>query len=95
VENVSEARQSFKMLTDAAPPDSVDVWTATIEEAEAARSKSPHSMDVMHSKIKTGQTLKAIRAAITEEDAAAPTFSDDGNSITDWILEGFHIKDEQ
>ena len=59
------------------------------------RSKSPHSMDVMHSKIKTGQTLKAIRAAITEEDAAAPTFSDDGNSITDWILEGFHIEDEQ
>jgi hypothetical protein len=95
VENLSEARQSFKMLTEAAPPDSVDVWTATIEEAEAARSKSPQSMDVMHSKIKTGQTLKAIRAAITEEDAAAATVSADGNSTTDWLLEGFHIEDEQ
>jgi hypothetical protein len=95
VENLSEARQSFKMLTEAAPPDSVDVWTATIEEAEAAQSKSPQLMDVMHSKIKTGQTLKAIRAAITEEDAAAATVSADGNSTTDWLLEGFHIEDEQ
>ena len=95
MENLSEARQSFKMLTEAAPPDSVDVWTATIEEAEAARSKSPQSMDVMHLKIKTGQTLKAIRAAITEEDAAAATVSADGNSTTDWLLEGFHIEDEQ
>ena len=95
VESSAEAWHSFKMLTDAAPPESVDEWKATIEEAETARSESPHAMDIMHSRIKTGQTLKAIRAAITQEDAAGPSVGPDGNSTTDWILEGFHIEDEQ
>jgi hypothetical protein len=95
VENISEARESFQMLTDAAPQESVDIWRATIQEAEAARSESPKAMDIMHSKIKTRQSLKEITAAVMEEDVAAPNQSSDPIGITDWILEGLNIEDEQ
>lgn len=94
VENLVEARHAFDSLTSAAPPESIDVWKATIEEAEAARSQSPKAMDVMHSKIKTGQSLKAITAALMQEDLTAQNFGPDGSS-TDWILEGLNIEEEQ
>jgi hypothetical protein len=95
VENISEARDAFNALTNAAPPDSIDVWRATIEEAEAARSHSPKAMDVMQSRIKTSQSLKAITAAVMQEDFSSRSFGADGNPNTDWILEGLNIEDEQ
>jgi hypothetical protein len=94
VENLVEARQAFDSLTSAAPPDSIDVWKATIEEAEAARSQSPKSMDMMHSKIKTGQTLKAITSAVMQEDLTSQNFGPESTS-TDWIVEGLNIEEEQ
>lgn len=95
VENLAEARQAFKTLTDAAPADSVDIWSATIAEAEELRTQSPEAMDIMHSRIKTRQSVKAIRAALAEEDTQAPDLGADGNATTDWLLEGLHIEDEQ
>jgi len=94
VENVVDAREAFESLTSAAPPESSDVWKATIEEAEAARSQSPKAMDVMHSKIKTGQSLKAITAAVMQEDLTSQNFGPNGTS-TDWIVEGLNIEEEQ
>jgi hypothetical protein len=81
-------------LTSAAPPESIDIWKATIEEAEAQRSKCPKAMDVMHSKIKTGQTLKSITAAVMQEDLTSRNFGPEGSS-TDWIVEGLNIEEEQ
>lgn len=94
VENLVESREAFESLTNAAPPESVDVWKATIEEAEEQRAQFPKAMDVMHSKIKTGQSLKAITAAIMQEDLTAQNFGPDGN-ITDWLVEGLNIEEEQ
>jgi len=82
-------------LDETAPPEYVDVWEATIVEAEAARNLNPASMDVMQSKIKTGQTLKAITADILREETQAQRSAPDAGSSTDWILEGLHIEDEQ
>ena len=95
LENASEARHSFQMLTDAAPIESVDVWKADIEEAEATRSNTPSAMDIMHSKIKTSQSLKVITAAVMQEDMVARNDGHDVIGITDWILEGLHIEEEQ
>jgi hypothetical protein len=90
-----EARLAFNSLTDAAPPDSVAVWKATIEEAEAAHSTSPKAMDVMHSQIKTRQSLKEITAAILQDELSTMNLAVDGSSTADWILEGLNIEDEQ
>jgi hypothetical protein len=95
VENVTEARQAFRELTKAAPSDSVDVWKATIEEAEENRSQSPKTMDIMHSKIKTGRTLKEITAAVLQTEMDARTLSPNTVGATDWLLEGLVIEDEQ
>jgi len=73
----------------------VDVWEATIVEAEAARNSNPSAMDVMQSRIKTGQTLKAITADILREETKAQHLAPDTGSSTDWILEGLKIEDEQ
>jgi len=78
-----------------APLELVDVWKASIEEAEEDRFKSLQAMDIMHSKIKTGRTLKAITAAVMQEDMDAKRDSADIVGITDWIIEGFNIEDEQ
>jgi len=95
VGNILEARQSFQLLTKAAPQESIDNWNAAIQEAEAARSGSPKAMDIMHSKIKTGQTLKAIKAAVMQEDMASRIHAPESIGTTDWILEGLNIEDEQ
>ena len=47
LENLSEARHSFQMLTEAAPLESVDLWKANIEEVEAVRSTTVKSMDML------------------------------------------------
>jgi hypothetical protein len=95
VENVTEARQSFQMLTDAAPPESVDVWNSEILEAEAARGISPKSMDIMHSRIKTGQTLKSISSAVIQEDLDKNIQTPNSIGTTDWLVEGLNLEDEQ
>ena len=82
-------------LNETAPPDYVDVWEATILEAESARNLNPAAMDIMQSRIKTGQTLKAITADILREETQAQRPSPDAGSSTDWILEGMQIEDEQ
>jgi hypothetical protein len=52
-------------------------------------------MDVMQSRIKTSQSLKAITVAVMQEDFSSRNFDADGNPNTDWILEGLNIEDEQ
>ena len=95
LENLAEARSAFERLNESAPADYVDVWDATIVEAESARNLNPSAMDVMQSKIKTGRTLKAITADILREETQAQRYSTETGSSTDWILEGLKIEDEQ
>lgn len=95
LENVLEARLAFGDLNEAAPVASVEEWEAAISEAEANRAYDPKSMDVMQSQIKTGQTLKAISAAIRRDDGLSRSAIVDDGDLTDWLLEGFMIKDEQ
>jgi len=49
-------------------------------------------MDIMQSRIKTGQTMKAITADIMREDGLSIF---DSGSSTEWLLEGLNIEDEQ
>jgi hypothetical protein len=95
LENITEARAAFESLNEAAPPESVDVWEATIREAEAARSRDESAMDVMQSRIKRGQSLKEITAAILREELISQEVVRVDGSPTDWLLEGMRIEDEQ
>ena len=80
---------------DAAPSDSIDVWEATIQEAESMRNRNPQAMDIMHSQIKSGQTLKEITTTIMREDGLSMNNLADNGDNTDWFLEGLDIEDEQ
>jgi len=93
LQNVTESRRAFEQLDDAAPAEKA-VWLTEIEEAEAKRSSQPSAMDVMHSKIKTGATLKDVMAEIRRRDSEKGAVKDDGTA-TDWLLEGLLIEDEQ
>ena len=95
LENVVEARLAFDQLNSSAPLDSVDMWEASIRDAESERLVKPSSMDIMHSKIKTGQSLKEISAAIMTEDRKSNSAVPDDGGTTDWLLEGLNIEDEQ
>jgi hypothetical protein len=95
LENIVEARLAFTNLNDAAPQASLDIWEASIQEAEAARSDDPKAMDVMQSKIKTGQTLAAITAAIRRDDGLSISAELDDGDSTDWLLQGLLIEDDQ
>lgn len=90
-----EARLAYDGLNDAAPQAYVDIWAASIEEAEAARSDKPTAMDVMQSKIKRGQTLKNITAAMRRDDGLSQSAVIDNGDATDWLLQGLVIEDEQ
>ena len=92
---MAEARSAFERLTEAAPPEDVDVWEASIQEAEKIRHLKPSAMDIMQSQIKTGQSLKEITADILREETAAQRVVTDTGSYTDWLLEGLRIEDEQ
>jgi hypothetical protein len=93
---VVEARLAFDQLNSAAPQNSVEMWEASIQEAESARlPEDPTAMDVMHSQVTKGQTLKDIAAAILTEDRLSNTPAPDDGGTTDWILGGFQIEDEQ
>ena len=95
LENVVEARLAFQRLNDAAPSDAVDVWETSIQEAEVSRNEDPTAMDIMQSRIKTGQTMKAITADIMREDGLSISAVFDSGSSTEWLLEGLNIEDEQ
>ena len=60
IEEVVDARIAFDNLHSVAPAHCVVEWESEIETAEADRIKNPGAMDVMHSKIKSGQTMKQI-----------------------------------
>jgi len=94
LENLVEARLAFDQLNSSAPQDSVDIWNASIIEAENDRSTNPSAMDIMHSQIKTRQTLKEIRAAIMTEDRISISTAPDDGGTTDWLVEGLDIEDE-
>jgi hypothetical protein len=71
------------------------MWEASISEAEEKRLLIPSAMDIMQSQIKTGQSLKAITAAIFTEDRQSRSAVPDDGGATDWLLEGLNIEDEQ
>ena len=95
LDNLSEARSTFDCLNDATPPDYVDVWEASIQEAESTRFENPFAMDIMQCCIKTGQTLKEITCDILREQTTAQKVVPVTGSSTDWLLEGLKIEDEQ
>ena len=64
LENVVDARIAFDRLNSAAPAHCVADWESSIEAAEIERMADPAAMDIMHSQIKSGQTLKEITADI-------------------------------
>lgn len=95
LDNLVESRSAFDRLNEAVPPDYLDVWAATIEEAEAQRYANPSVMDVMQSRIKTGQSLKDITADLFREETTAQKPVPDTGSSTEWLLQGLKIEDEQ
>lgn len=90
-----DARIAFEHLNSAAPDHCVADWESSIEAAELDRNSNPSSMDVMHSKIKSGQTLKEIRAEIMKEDVSEVSIVPDNGGHTEWLVQGLHIEDEQ
>ena len=68
LESSLDARIALQRLSDAAPPAALDEWDATILEAELCHDDDASAMDVMHLKIRSGQTLKEITTAIMRED---------------------------
>ena len=64
LESAVDARIALEQLTNAAPPAALNEWEASILEAELRRDLDASAMDIMHSKIKSGQTMKKIIATI-------------------------------
>ena len=95
LESALDARIALQRLSDAAPPAALDEWDASILEAELRREVDVSAMDVMHSKIRSGQTLKEIITAIMREDGLSISEVADNGDITEWLSEGFDIEDEQ
>lgn len=94
VENVSDAREALERLTSAAPTHCIEEWTASIETAEANRCTDPAAMDIMHSRIQAGQSLKDIQAAMLKADRLNG-LTQNADGYLDWLLEGLNIEDEQ
>lgn len=94
VENEFDTRQAFDRLTSAAPTHCIEEWAASIETAEANRCTDPASMDIMHSIIQTGQSLKDIQAAMLKADLI-DSLTENHDGYLDWLLEGMKIEDEQ
>ena len=90
-----DARIAFEHLNSAAPEHCVVTWLAAIETAEQDRVNDVAAMDIMHSEIKKGQTLKEIMAEIMTEDVQDASKVADKGDHTEWLLEGLYIEDEQ
>jgi len=95
LENVVDARIAFERLNSAAPVHCVMDWESCIEAAELERATNPAAMDIMHSQIKSGQTLKDITADIMREDGMDISTVPDNGEHTEWLLQGLSIEDEQ
>ena len=59
------------------------------------RIHDPSAMDIMHSQIKTGQTLKEMAAEIMREDGLSVSPAADNGEQTEWILRGLCLEDDQ
>jgi hypothetical protein len=94
-ENVVDARIAFDNLNEAAPAHCVAEWESTIETAEGDRQSNPAAMDVMHSKIKSGQTMKQITAELMREDGMDISAVPDNGDNTEWLLNGLNLEDDQ
>ena len=90
-----DARIAFSRLDEAAPASSKAIWEDAIKEAESDRDYNSSSMDIMHSRIKTGATLKEITADLMREDGLSISLIPDDGNVTQWLLQGFLIEDEQ
>lgn len=95
LENVVDARIAFDQLNSAAPAHCVADWESLIEVAELERPTNPAAMDVMHSQIKSGRTLKTTTADMMREDGLDVSVLPDNGDHTEWLLQGLNIEDEQ
>lgn len=94
LDSVVDSRTAHERLSTAAPADALDEWQSSILEAEKQRNIDTSSMDIMHSKIKSGQTLKEILTDIIREDTLSTSKTADNGDNTDWLLAGLDIEDE-
>jgi len=95
LENVVDVRLAFSRLNSAAPAHCVAEWESAIEAAEIDRQSQPSAMDIMHSQIKSGQSLKEIAAEIMKEDGLSISQVADNGEYTEWLLQGFNLEDDQ
>jgi hypothetical protein len=95
LENVAECRIAFGRLNDALPESTTADWETQIEDAESQRHVRPEAMDVMHSKIKAGATVKEVTADLRRNDGLSQSRVPDDGTATNWLLEGLSIEEEQ
>jgi len=95
LENVTNCRAAFNQLTNALPQSTTADWLSQIEDAESERNIHPAAMDIMHSKVKIGATLKEATAQIMRDDRLSQSRVPDDGTATDWLFEGLHIEEEQ
>jgi hypothetical protein len=98
-------------LTAAAPAAAVGDWTKEIEAAEAERDTRVEAMDVMHTRLKKGETSSfyiETSVMICKIHESAPTFSEIQLNLTEkesnigtqpgqtsWIAEGLMLEEAQ
>lgn len=90
-----DVRLAFSRLSTAAPDHCVAEWESSIEAAEIDREDNPAAMDIMHSQIKCGQSLKEIAAEIMKEDGLSISQVADNGEYTEWLLQGLNLEDDQ
>jgi hypothetical protein len=95
LENVVECRLAFSTLTEALPEGITAEWQTEIEDAESQRNRTPESMDIMHSRIKAGATIKEVTADLMRDDGLSRSRVPDDGTATNWLLEGLSIEEEQ
>lgn len=95
LENVTECRIAFDRLNDALPESTTADWETQIQDAESHRNERPEVMDIMHSKIKAGATVKQVTADLRRDDGLSRSRVPDDGTATNWLLEGLSIEEEQ
>ena len=95
LESTIDARITLEQLSNAAPPAALNEWEASILEAELCHDLDTSAIDIMHSKIKSGQMMKEIIVTIMREDGLPISEVPDNGDTTKWLLEGLNIEDEQ
>jgi hypothetical protein len=95
LDSIVDSHTAYEWLLTAAPANALDEWQSSILEAEKQQNIDTSSMDIMHSKIKSSQTLKEILTDIIREDSLSTSKTADNGDNTNWLLEGLDIEDEQ